>query len=68
MLTDEQSERLEKFPENARVVGIDRNCPLVRQHDPAFPEINFRIVRVLPNGRTVPARADVTEKLRYKLP
>ena len=42
MLTRKQHDRLEKMPEDAKVVGFDRNCPLV--------ERDGRVVRVLENG------------------
>ncbi len=47
-MTAAQYARLDRMSANARVVGVDRECPLVRQP-------NGRLVRIQPNGRLVAA-------------
>ncbi len=47
-MTAAQYARLDRMSANSRVVGIDRECPLVRQP-------SGRLVRIQPNGRLVAA-------------
>jgi hypothetical protein len=47
-MTAAQYARLDRMSADARVVGVDRECPLVRQP-------NGRLVRIQPNGRLVAA-------------
>lgn len=47
-MTTAQYARLDRMSASARVVGVDRECPLVRQP-------NGRLVRIQPNGRLVAA-------------
>jgi hypothetical protein len=47
-LTTAQHARLDRMSAGARVVGVDRECPLVRQP-------NGRLVRIQPSGRLVAA-------------
>jgi hypothetical protein len=47
-MTAAQHARLDRMSANAQVVGMDRECPLVRQP-------NGRLVRIQPNGRLVSA-------------
>ena len=50
MLTDAQHDRLDLLPDECRVVGADRDCPLV--------ENGGRVVRVLPKGTLAQATRD----------
>jgi hypothetical protein len=47
-VTSAQYARLDRMPANARIVGVDGDCPLVRQP-------NGCLVRIQPNGRLVAA-------------
>jgi hypothetical protein len=55
-MTAAQYARLDRMPVNARVVGVDRDCPLVRQP-------NGRLVRIQPNGRLVAATVMASRSL-----
>jgi hypothetical protein len=56
-VTAAQYARLDRMSANARVVGVDRECPLVRQP-------NGRLVRIQPNGRLVAATIMASRTLR----
>lgn len=56
-MTAAQYARLDRMSANARVVGVDRECPLVRQP-------NGRLVRIQPNGRLVTATIIAGRTLR----
>lgn len=58
-MTAAQHARLDRMSANARVVGMDRECPLVRQP-------NGRLVRIQPNGRLVSATIVASRNLVVK--
>ena len=58
-MTAAQYARLDRMSANARVVGVDRECPLVRQP-------NGRLVRIQPNGRLVAATMMANRKLTVR--
>jgi hypothetical protein len=58
-MTASQYARLDRMSANARVVGVDRECPLVRQP-------NGRLVRIQPNGRLVAATIMASRNLRVR--
>jgi hypothetical protein len=58
-MTAAQHARLDRMPANARVVGMDRECPLVRQS-------NGRLVRIQANGRVVAATGMASRNLRVR--
>jgi len=55
-MTAAQYARLDRMSADARVVGVDRECPLVRQP-------NGRLVRIQPNGRLVAATGMASRNL-----
>ncbi len=55
-MTAAQHARLDRMSASARVVGVDRECPLVRQP-------NGRLVRIQPNGRLVSATVMASRSL-----
>jgi hypothetical protein len=58
-LTAAQHARLDRMSAGARVVGVDRECPLVRQP-------NGRLVRIQPSGRLVAATMMASRGLTVK--
>jgi hypothetical protein len=58
-LTAAQHARLDRMSAGARVVGVDRECPLVRQP-------NGRLVRIQPSGRLVAATMMASRSLTMK--
>jgi hypothetical protein len=58
-LTAAQHARLDRMSAGARVVGVDRECPLVRQPD-------GRLVRIQPSGRLVAATMMASRGLTVK--
>lgn len=60
-LTTAQHNRLDALPENARVVGVDRECPLVE-----YPFPSGRVVRIDPSGRTIPATGDALDNIQER--
>jgi hypothetical protein len=58
-MTAAQYARLDRMSAEARVVGVDRECPLVRQP-------NGRLVRIQPNGRLVAATVLASRSLRVR--
>lgn len=55
-MTAAQHARLDRMSAKARVVGVDRDCPLVRQP-------SGRLVRIQPSGRVVAATTMASRNL-----